>query len=368
VTAVADSRKLLLVKGVSGMGNRILGVLTGIIYTRLTGRRLVVDWRDDVYSGGGVNVFPRYFQCAEAGSTDEIPDTDSVTPAIWRGRLGETLEQVERATDLDLFELRRRSSVDLTKLDHPEQVAVLWATMSRALFLMTRHRHAFGALGGLPAYELLRRLLREDLLLRPPIRERVDELARAMDGETTVGVHVRFSDRRADLRAIRRTLEIVLQRTPNARIFLSTDNNDVKVLFEQAYPRVATSPHWYSPAGTAAHGADDRPDRFAIGAEALVDLYLLAGCDYLVADTFSSFARVALLLSGAPSSRITDGCRPAQRRRRLNDVLVGVSPRLAHEIGCVYERATVGNRYLDPSALRKWLWHRSVERSRARAL
>ena len=350
------------------MGNRILGALSGILYARLTGRRLVVDWTDDVYSDDGVNAFPRYFRCEEAGSIDEIPDTDSVTPAIWRGRLRDTVTHIERASDLDLFELRRESSVDLTKLDHPQQVAVMWVTMSRALFLMAHHRHAFDALGGLPAYELLRRLLREDLLPQAAIRERIDELARAAEGETTIGVHVRFSDRRADLRAIRHKLEVFLRRVPNALIFLSTDNHEVKALFEQAYPRVVTSPHWYPPPGAPAHGREERLDRYEIGADALVDLYMLAECDYLIADTGSSFARVALLLSQAPSSRITDVSRAAQRRRRLNDTLVRVSPRLAHQTGCAYERMIVGNRYLDPSALRSWLWVRGSRRSRARAL
>jgi hypothetical protein len=66
-------RKLLLVKGLAGFGNRIHAALSGIVYARMTRRRLVVDWRDDVYSDDGTNVFPRYFDCAEAHPVDEIP-------------------------------------------------------------------------------------------------------------------------------------------------------------------------------------------------------------------------------------------------------------------------------------------------------
>src|SRR5262249_35551159 len=38
--------KLLLVKGIAGLGNRILCALTGILYARLAGRKVCVDWRD----------------------------------------------------------------------------------------------------------------------------------------------------------------------------------------------------------------------------------------------------------------------------------------------------------------------------------
>jgi hypothetical protein len=333
--------KFLLVKGRAGLGNRMLGALTGILYARLTRRRLAVDWRDELYSSDGSNVFGRYFRCAEAGSLDEIPNTDSVTPAIWRGRLDDSVTALEQhAAHLGDVEFRRRSSVDLMRLDHEEQVAVMWLTLSQVLVLTSRHTHAFDALGGQPAYELLRRSLRDDLVLQSEIRERVDEFERSEFGETTIGVHVRFSDRRVDLETIRRRLAAVVRREPAARIFLSTDNAEVKALFEQAYPRVVTAPHWYPPAGTPAHRHRDCPDRSRNGVDALVDLNLLADCDYLIGDTTSSFARVAVLLSRAPSARITDVNRGAQFRRRVNDALLRASPRLAHETGRAYDRLT----------------------------
>jgi hypothetical protein len=334
------AEKLLLVKGRAGLGNRILAVLTGILYSRLSGRRLVVDWRDAVYSDDGANVFPRYFRCVLAGSIDEIPNTDSVTPAIWRGHLHDTVGHLERASRLGADEFSRRSSVDMTKLHHPEQVAVMWTYWSRALALMAYHRRSFGALGRRPPDELLRRTLSENLFPEAAIRERVDDLTRATGGAATIGVHVRLSDRLTDLAAIRRRLETVLRREPNAGVFLSTDNADIKAMFERLYPRVVTSPQWYPPPGDPAHRHEASPDRFEHGADALVDLYALARCDYLIADTTSSFARVAVLLSRAPRSRIRDVSRFERRRRRLRDTLVRVSPRLAHEAGYAYERIT----------------------------
>jgi hypothetical protein len=249
---------------------------------------------------------------------------------------------------------RRDPSVDLTKLDHPEQVAVLWSTGSRVAFLAAHHRGAFAAVGGGTPNGLLRRLLREELLLRAPIRERVEEVVRGFGGETTIGVHVRFSDRRIDLVAIRRRLETLLRRVPDAQVFLSTDNAEVKALFEGAYRRVITAPHWYPPPGAASHRHRDSPGRYAVGLQALVDLYTLADCDYLIGDASSSFARLAVLCSKASSSRITYVNRGTELRRRVHDTLERLSPRLAYEAASAYERMIERDRYLDPSPLRGW--------------
>jgi len=82
--------KLLLVKGIEGLGNRMLCALTGILYARLTGRTLFVDWGDFFYSNDGSNAFPRFFRCSSCAPASEIPQTDSVHPSIWRGRLRES--------------------------------------------------------------------------------------------------------------------------------------------------------------------------------------------------------------------------------------------------------------------------------------
>jgi hypothetical protein len=226
--------RFLLVKGRAGLGNRILGAVSGLQYARLSGRRLVVDWRDELYSDDGSNVFPRYFRCAEAHPLDELPDTTSVTPPLWIGHLDESANARERSSQLGPIEFRSVSSVDLTRLDHPEQVAVMWVTLSHVLFLTAHHRHAFQALGRRPAYELLRSSLRSDLRPDGAIERRVDEFARASFEPPTVGVHVRFSDRRGNLDVIQRRLDAVMRREPAARIFLATDNVAVTAEFEQA--------------------------------------------------------------------------------------------------------------------------------------
>jgi hypothetical protein len=83
-----------------------------------------------------------------------------------------------------------------------------------------------------------------------------------------------------------------------------------------AYPDVVTTSHWYPRPGERVHDSKLVPDARASGADALVDLYLLAACDYLVVDTLSTFSDVARLLSNAPQSNVYNVFRKHDSRTR----------------------------------------------------
>ena len=91
-----NENKFLLVKGKAGLGNRILSVLNGILFALLSGKELIIVWRDSTYSNDGSNVFHRFFICWLFGPTDEIPNTDSMCPCIWRSHLHETVGDMEK--------------------------------------------------------------------------------------------------------------------------------------------------------------------------------------------------------------------------------------------------------------------------------
>ena len=83
----SEEERVLVTKGVAGLGNRLLSVLGAIIYCRITKRKLCVDWSDDAYSEDSENVFPLAFEC-KVGNIDinQVKD-DSIYPPIWRGNL-----------------------------------------------------------------------------------------------------------------------------------------------------------------------------------------------------------------------------------------------------------------------------------------
>jgi hypothetical protein len=306
---------VLIVKGVNGLGDRLLSLGTAILYARLAGRSLHVDWSDPVYSGDGSNVFPRLFACPGLPTRPEIPETDSVTPAVWKGELKVTAAAMGRRCRG--FSGEDWASIDPGRLDYDEHVAVIWTTTNRVELLRRHFSGQFAALRDLSDAGIMGKLLRDDLVLDPEIRHRVERFRGEHFRTPMVGVHVRYSDHRVQLRAILAQTTALTARERGARIFLATDNIEVKRLFDKVYGGVVSTPHWYPPAGLKVHDNAACSDRLENAREALVDLFLLAACDYLVCDSSSSFARVAGHLGVMPSSRIRDMKRKSKIDRRI---------------------------------------------------
>ena len=298
--------KYLLIKGAAGLGNRILGTATGLLYAEITGRRPIVDWSDPRYSSDGSNVFGRYFVCPSAGSMEEISPTASVAPAIWRGRLDDQVEPVRQATPAGSGPASwAQSCVDLMRTDHPEDLLVMWSYRQRIEWLRPHLRGDHARFARRSTGAILKHVMETSMPPRPEIADRVAAFRREHLGGPTVGVHARATDLRTRLDAIRGRLQRLLAKEDDLQVFLATDNAEVRDEFERAYGAVS-APHWYAEPGVALHYSPDSPDATEVGLEALVDLYLLAGCDHLIFDRRSSFSEAAMVLTDAPRSRITD--------------------------------------------------------------
>ena len=308
----AGLEKTLVVKGRAGMGNRILAALTGIVYARASGRRLVVDWRDRTYSDDGTNAFHRLFGCTSCAEGSEIPETDSVRPGVWRGHLSESVVSLQKARgEPDWQKFRRVSAAPLTRVDYREEVVVFWAFTPELHAFRPYLRGELVPLRKLSTDAILRRLLETDLTPHPDVRERVDRFWLASLRPGAIGVHVRYSDRRGYLDGTVAEVDALLSAGPGSPpILLATDNAEIETLFSSRYPEVVSAPRWYPEPGVRMHQNPDCPDRLANGLEALTDLYLLARCDRLVLDTRSSFARVASLLVRGPVTDVRGGEEP----------------------------------------------------------
>jgi len=305
-----SSEMVLLVKGRAGLGNRILSLLTAVLYARLTRRHLLVDWSDDIYSSDGTNSIHDFFRSHLFSRSDEIPETESVAPAIWRGHLRDsarTMVWTYLPRCLGDPMSWRKFSADLSRIDHQEEVLVMW-TYFPLINEQRRHfRGEFSYLCKLDEEAILSRLMRENLDLDPSIQEGVTRTRAGWPARPTVGVHVRHTDKRSRLDAIQARVGKLLAAEPELQVFLSTDNRDVEEEFRRAYPGLLTAPKWYPDEGQRAmHGSPGCPDKKANGVEALTDLYLLAGCDRLILDKSSAFSYVASLLSDQPPERIHD--------------------------------------------------------------
>ncbi len=318
------SRRYLLVKGRGGLGNRVLALLSGILYARLSGRVLVVDWSDPIYSDDGTNVFHELFRCRSCDPAEKVQDTDSVTPKIWRGRLQLSVRELKNTMSWsdDGVALLDISSIDLARIDYPEEIAVLWGFTANVGALRPYCRGELAPLRHASTAAVLRELLRTELEPTPTIRERVDRYRREHFAHPTTGVHVRYTDRKVRLPQILRRVDRILSADARTQIFLATDSAKVRDLFFARYPHVVTAPHAHAPESRGLHAPAGGAGRFDLGAEALVDLYLLAECDSFVGDTTSSFTRVASLLSTASPSRRFDLAPPRVARLRSRESVV----------------------------------------------
>jgi hypothetical protein len=105
------------------------------------------------------------------------------------------------------------------------------------------------------------------------------------------------------------------------QIFLATDNIEINEMFQDKYQRVISTQKWYPTSGRSMHHNLKSPDRFKHGIEALVDMYLLAECDYLILDESSSFSYLASLLTEDSGSKIFNvqraGWLPPRLRRTI---------------------------------------------------
>lgn len=297
---------ILLVKGKAGLGNRILSLLTASLYAKLSGRELLVDWSDPVYSDDGRNVFADLF--GDSAPSGPIPVDDSVAPALWRGRLGDPARNLVR----DHPDLAPRLAapwapfaIDLRRLDHPERIAVYWSYTEEVHLLRRHFPGRMEAFRGLATRTILSRTLRRMLRPAPAVRDRVDTCWSG-GPERTVGVHVRFTDKRTRLAMVRRRLERLLRSKPGLSILLATDSLDVEALFREAYAGVWTLPKWLPPGGRSLHHRAGMPGRLAHGIDALCDLYSLARCRHLIVDGSSAFSTVATLIADLPPERVID--------------------------------------------------------------
>ncbi|HLI78501.1 MAG TPA: nodulation protein NodZ [Candidatus Binataceae bacterium] len=300
---MSDGR-FLLVKGIAGLGNRISSALSGICYARLSGRQLFIDWSDPDYSPDGSNIFHRLFQCSSFSASDIFPQTDSVYPAIWRGRLHEPARSMGSRLGLTTDGIRRNLSIDVTRIDYAEDLLVLVAYSEQVRHMRPHFQGRFAELAKISPTEILKDMLRRDLILHPQLQERVDQFKRRHFTGPMVGVHIRYSDYRSAIIAIIRRLNRLLRRHPDLSIFVCSDSAEAIGMFRQVYPRIVTMEHWFAQPGVSLHKNVKCPDRIQAAMDALTDLYLLAQCDYLIFDWTSSFGRVADLVSRAPEDNI----------------------------------------------------------------
>ncbi len=305
----------LLIKstGGAGIGDLVRALLSAVHYAYVTGRALSIRWDDGLYGATGTNVFPELFElvgCPEADRAEGLSGYMDTWPPAWQDRLDRPLNQLYaelRNDDWNRSWALRNLSFDQTRFDYPAPVLVMWdfdGFVPSWLAADPARR-----VGGSPE-DALRLLAARHVRPAARLREQVESFRDRHFTRPMIGVHVRKTfekggaGKQVNDESYPRAIAAVRRRHPEAGVFLATDNADMVGMLGRHFPGLVTRPKWFPVAGQPIHFAHDGPDRLARAEDAVVEMCLLASCDYLLYPALSSFSMAARHLSGLPDERV----------------------------------------------------------------
>jgi len=308
-----SNRKYLVLKGTrgSGLGDKIRALVVAILYAKLTNRIIYVDWNDSSYGKENINYFPYLFEFINTDFTLEAPRVTSVWPRAWQGRLDYSVSQILIE---DGYPWRSKRAewdssyvADISRLDYKENAIVLFGfgQLSKLIPFLSKKYKRWNR-GNIDI--LIRDILKGNLRPIKSIRDKVKDFCSAnFAGKFIIGIHVRYTEESRKNRIVSllshyvNVIKKTLYDYPDAYIFLATDNIDVEKTFKQIFGqnKIFTIKKWFPKAGEPIHKNKSCPNGLDSARDCLIDMYLLAECNYLITLLNSSFSIIARLLSSA---------------------------------------------------------------------
>ena len=314
------NQKFLIAKGSGGggLGDSIKSLLAAALYAELSQRILIVDWRGGVYSDGKNNPFDAVFEVINVDHQAELPESNSVYPPAWQGRITHSLHEIyteDGWTQWDRAQTIANYSFDLSRLDYPQDVLLMWEFDQAEKLL--RSFPDIHDLDGLYQYAAGR-------YLRPVVefRTALEHHSSRFSGPT-LGVHFRatqefFASKGAvSVRQYFTELEQIVKQQAIHEMFLATDNCQMQTEFISRYPQVHVTHKWFADAGQPLHLNTPESVKLTALKEALLDMLLLSKCDRLLINTSSSFGQMARYFSSLDASKVYSVQRPSFKQRLL---------------------------------------------------
>src|SRR5439155_11164100 len=123
-----------------------------------------------------------------------------VYPEIWKGKLDRTVDQLftECEPNDPNADMRPRVAakytVSFARLQHPQQILVRWAYREDVDILRNHLKRLACGIPVPSANDLLKNVATTKLAPRPSIRQAVNDFAQRHFSDTTIGIHVRYTD------------------------------------------------------------------------------------------------------------------------------------------------------------------------------
>ena len=309
---------VIIVKGVYGFGNRIYSLLMALVYSQITGRKIIVDWTDGMYADHGRNAFPLLFTGLESIDDHEKYKDVSIYPKIWKGQIHKSITEMaqELGYGSEYPDAKDQLSADFADAYYRQKALVLFDYVFRpSLF-----DHSLTAMGQnkmTSDRKTLQALLTENLSTEEGLQREIDRFQEKNFKSKMIGVHIRYTDnllpdftkfnKGTSLERILVQLNKLISENPDAGIFVSTDNRKILTDLKNRYNNIVSLDKFYDPKDfRPIHSSNRCPDKIEMAKHALMDMHLLARCSYLVYSSKSSFAKIAVLFSKIDDSKIFD--------------------------------------------------------------
>lgn len=297
------AERYLLIKAKGGLGNRMLSAVTGLIYADLSGRQPVIDWRDGIYAPPGVNAYPLLFRASGMPDPDNFDAFGNVAPAKWQGRMAEhpvTIVDGEHNGAL----VYRKSCIDITRTDHDADLAVFWSyvpKVPRMARLMARDPR----FAGRKQTEIICDYLTRYFAPNDRVQHAVDAVLAGLE-RPVIGAHLRYTDMAGPLDKVKAELARLRARMPQAPIFLATDSLEAQEDIRADFGNLHVTEKYLPEDGGRLHLLHDSVDPVVEAENAMIDMWALARCDWLIYSRNSTFSGSSALIGGLPADRLVN--------------------------------------------------------------
>ncbi|RPF72751.1 hypothetical protein EG799_07700 [Aurantiacibacter spongiae] len=286
----------------------MLSAVTACVLAELVGRAVAIDWRDGMYLPEGQNLYPLLFDDSQSLDPARFDEASDVTPAIWAGSLDEhPADMIRRhfpASHRNPL-VYRKLCVDLANSDPASEVAVFWSYLPKMPRLRRRLAHD-ARFAGRPERVIVRQTLKTHFTPVEPVLSAVDALFARFSGPV-IGVHIRFTDRKAPLPKILERIRGLREQEPDAPIFLATDSAEAQDAVHASFDNVHALEKTLSAGDAGLHfRSDEAADPLTEARAALADMIALSRCEWLVHSSHSTFSVTAALIGDIPPGRQRD--------------------------------------------------------------
>jgi hypothetical protein len=324
--------RLVINKGISGLGNRLRCVAAAIEYAKKTNRSVYVDWTDGMFAAKGENAFNKYFRIVDYPHITSFEEANCVTfyPSVYAQlpKSGDIYDYFERK-QMDnryvrkvfhyMFEGLHKIGAkhpyfdeQVAKMSHYYQCFILKQDLQKQfddIGLLTYGSHlnmnidadAVLYVSNIPFYSP--DTMRQHIALQPWIEEEINTFVNKYLDNNTVSVHIRTSGKKCfgDTQIFVKKLKIFCKRECIKKVFLSTDNNDVEKLFRKEFSEMLITQDKFIPEiregevgiHDYARNCGNEALKERLTFEAVVDMFIMTRTKHLFYQFGSTFSEIS---------------------------------------------------------------------------